>query len=245
MNLLKGFEKTNSLFKYKLSISRNVLDSIVTRKDKDKQFFGEKNRDKFRLAKRQKIMNQSDPSITNEEPIPNWSEKKGKALYRFMNEFINVNRLARKQIPEKEKKQYIENSKKINLFYLNKFRLQKSYEKQMVSQRDEIYKSAKLLPDELRVEIMSGRANYYGSHPIYVDEKAQENKIYEFSPENLYWEQKLRLLPDESRTVEKVLSNSFNDGEIIPIEPIEKDCDVFPMKIQEEKISKTKFKFVL
>ena len=162
-----------------------------------------------------------------------------------MNEFININRLARKQIPDKDKKLYIETSKKINLFYLNKFRILKSYEKSMIIQRDEIYKSAKLLPTELRVEIMSGRANYYGSHPFYVDEKAQENKIYEFSPENLYWEQKLRLLPDESRTVEKVLSNSFTDGDIIPVQSFDKDCDVFPDKLQENKESRTKFKFVL
>jgi hypothetical protein len=245
MNITKLIDSTKSIFKYKMNISRGVLDSIVPFKVKDKQYFGEKNRDRFRLAKRQRIMNQSDPSITNEEPIPNWSEKKGKALYKFMNEFVNINRLQRKQISEKDKQQYIENSKKINLYYLNKFRIQKCYENQMVSQRDEIYNSAKLLPADLRVEIMSGRANYYDSHPIYVDEKAQENKIYEFSAENLYWEQKIRLLPDESRTVEKVLSNSFTDGDIIPIQPLEKDCDVFPEKVPDDNRSETKFKFVL
>lgn len=176
--------------------------------------------------RREKLMNQSDPSLSGEKPLASWSEKKGKVLYKFTNDYVNINRFYRKPIPKKDKQEYIEKSKEMNLYFLDQFRRANHDKNQLNESIKGVKRTTQLLPIYLVNEAETGKAMYPEEHPYYNEEYDFLKKNLEFSTEFLYMEQKLRLLPDEGRSLERVYHNSFFSNDIIGIKDTPKDANI-------------------
>ena len=169
-------------------------------------------RERRKSKVREKHINKCDPAYTGEGAVPNWDEKKGKVLYKFMNQFININRISR-NIPEKEKKEFIEKEKEYNLYLLDKFRKRNAYEKTLLEHQNDILKSASFLPDDLKLEVKEKAIVYYSKQGPndHIPKQEIEKRRYRFSADHLYLEQKLRVIPDESRMIESIIRNSYRD----------------------------------
>jgi len=227
-NLLNSNKLSNSILqKYNFS---TLLEPTVRHK-KESQISSSKMTDKERKElkrqkRREKMMNMVDPELTTEQGIPSWTEKKGKVLYKFLNEYININRLVRKPIPEQDKNEYIKRSKEMNLYYLDKFRKRKAFEKHFEGDRERLNKIMHTIPENLQLEILDGRATYEFNHPYYNEET--EDIIYQkFHPDFLYFHQIQRLLPDECRCFERATRFGFVRGESIDFEDYRTDIFLF------------------
>ena len=183
--------------------------------DKNKPFYFGKSKaaERRRQAKRLKLTNKSDPSFTGEDPIPTWSEKKGKVMYKFLEQYVNNNSIAGKKIPEDKKKEYVQKKKEFNVWFLDKYRREKHYEENLKTAQFQIHESANYLPEYLKKELISGKATYYERHP-YLSEDVNTFKNMRFTEEFLYKEQKERLLPEHSRIILKAIDVIKRDPSI-------------------------------
>ncbi len=169
---------------------------------------------------RERLVNKTDPAYTGESGIPHCDEKKGKVLYKFMNQFVNINRLTRK-IPEEEKKEYIMKQKEYNLYMLDKFRKQRAYNEMILSHQKDIIKSASLLPVYLKEEVAHKAIVYF--HKEGPNDCLNEDELvirrFRFTYDHLFLEQKMRVIPDESRMMEKIIRNSYREEKKKEISP--------------------------
>lgn len=234
MNFLNKAINANTLFKSKqaLYIYSKFNFSTITELYKNNQdrvvLYNESKRKQTNKRKRrEKHMNQSDPNLSGERPLQNWSEKKGKTLYKFINDYANINRISRKPIPEKEKQEYIEKSKEMNLFFLDQFR-RKNHQINLLKQsRQGVLNTLTTLPYYLTYELETGKAVYQEEHPYCKDIEEYEKKNLQFTSDFLYFEQMLRLLPDEARSLEKVARNAFTDNDIVGKKDPDRDVILF------------------
>lgn len=229
MSILSSFKTQKNIFNSKQCLARfrTYFDSSITRFDSDFVNDKSKFKEKKRKIYRERFKNKSDPSETGEAPMPSWSEKKGKALYRFITEYVNTIHKNGKHIPEKEKQEYIKNSKEFNLYCLDKYRKQKAYEDMILNNQKEFLNNLELYPEYLRDEIIAGKATYEEKHPFYSEETIQQKRTM-FTSEFLYFEQKMRVLPDDIRTIERAVRGGVKEGEILPENEIEADVNIIP-----------------
>lgn len=219
-----------SINTFKFNISKNVYDHAKWyRNDKGQDFNDAKTKEKRRERNRLRLLNNCDPAVTSEEPIPSWSEKKGKLLYKFISEYANINNIVGKRIPEAEKKEFAQKTKEMNMFYLDRFRKEKTHDNYIRESREEMFKIFNHIPVHLKPEIYSGRPVYYEKHPVYNSLEDAKYKKLELSDEFLYGEQRLRLLPDESRCVERMMTLGFKEGDIFEVPEEKLDCVVLPL----------------
>ncbi len=161
---------------------------------------------------RERYVNKTDPAYTGEGAIQNWDEKKGKSLYKFMANFVNFNRFTR-NIPANEKEEYINKQKEYSLYLLDKYRKEKAYNDMVINHQKDILDSAALLPIHLKVELKDNAIVYFSnkSPNDNIGKAELVKKRFRFTADHLYLEQKMRLMPDEARMVERVLRNSYVD----------------------------------
>jgi len=161
---------------------------------------------------REKLVNKTDPAYTGESSIPHWDEKKGRVLYKFMNQFVNINRLTRK-VPDNEKSEYIKKQKEYNLYMLDKFRKQKAYNDLLLIHQKDILQSAALLPSNLKDELTHKAVVYFqkeGPNDCLTEEELL-NRRFRFTYDHLYLEQKMRVSTDEARMLERINRNSYRE----------------------------------
>lgn len=181
---------------------------------------------------KERNFNKADPLITGEEPILSWDEKKGKALYKFLNEYVNLNRFTR-NIPAEAKKEYIEKAKEMNLFYAHKYRVEETYNRNLKQMRKEIEDSALFLPRELKNEVIHNHVVYTlpNTLPDLQSKMQKEALRFKYTSEYLYQEQKMRLLPDETRLIERVMVNAMKDDNK-DLGPTEEEKERHKTKVQ-------------
>lgn len=256
-NFVFDTNKSYSLKSYKQNIARGIFTRVY--EDYKKPVIGKSNKkERKRHAKRERLKNKADPMLTNEPPILSWDEKKGKVLYKFLNEWIKLNRFTREkrfkdqyELDNKEnnkskdeskktllkdeeslkyiypdKEEYIKKTKEINLYYANIHRKESEYEENMKDMRKQIDDSAALLSSTYRDELIINGVIYTSMDAP--NDAIPNNEIYKrrlpYMTEFLLQEQKLRLVPEEVRVVDKaVLSSLKEDSTDYSVDPISDD----------------------
>lgn len=205
---------------------------MLTRTDRAKPYGKSKLRERRRRAIRERNLNKADPELTGEGAITSWDEKKGKVLYKFMNDFVNVNRLVRKPIPPETKKEHLEKTKEMNLYLANKFRRENGYNRILKEMSVSVRDSAKLLPNWLRDEVINCRFPYLLKEgpDDSIPEYDKLVKRMRFTSESLFLEQKLRIMPDTARMAQKVLVNSYRGD---PVKEVPKEIKKFKKQVRQ------------
>ncbi len=225
----------NPMRKYVLKYSkpRSIYDPFNT--TYRKRWNPSTQKEDMRMEKRLKKINRYDDDETGEPPIEQLSQTKAKTVFKMLNDFQNMHRFSRKEIPLEEKKEYIQKCKEFSLWKTNVWRHEFNEIKNCLAGEEEMLKSGLLLPPDLMEEVfdIEGALNdteAYQTEPITeeddpkfkknkdlyesdgeLEEKFKENSEnivqLEFTEEFLYLPQLLKIYPDDYNIIFKTMIN--------------------------------------
>jgi len=112
-------------------------------------------KEELRQERKFKKINRFDDEITKEKPIDSISNNKAAIMYKMLNEFVNVHRLNRKEMPKEEKMEYIKKCKEFSLFKANQWRHKRlEMLKCRINEQEMMKAACLLLPTHLMGEVL-------------------------------------------------------------------------------------------